>query len=166
MPSLQPSPIHTLMWNADRSSTRRKVGKGSTLRGEDGTPHDVVLEDLSLTGFRISGRNRLTPGDEILVGLAGVGIREATVIWSDEDNAGCQFFTPISSGDMDKTITANTVVEGSFVWTRNPGQEEVVEKPHPTGLSYRRRLAIIGVGAFGTWGVVIAAARFALALVG
>jgi hypothetical protein len=165
MPNALPSPIHTLMWNADRSSTRRKVGKGSTLRGEDGAPRDVVLEDLSLSGFRISGHDRLSPGDEIAVGLAGVGVREATVIWSDDRGAGCEFLKPITPVDVDNTLSANTVVRGDFTWSRNIGQTNSAEQSAPRRLSYRRRLAIIGVGAVGTWAILIEAARLAMSLV-
>lgn len=161
MPNALPNPIHTLMWNADRAAARRKVSKGSTLRGEDGAPRDIVLEDLSLTGFRVSGHDGLAAGDPILVGLAGVGVREATVVWSNDHAAGCEFLAPISSVEMDRTVSANTVVQGSFAWSRDAGRTQMPEQTPPQRFSLRGRLAIMAVGAVGTWVVVIGLARLA-----
>lgn len=140
--------------NIARADARHAVEKNSTVRDRAGTPYDVVLENLSRTGFRIRSRYRLVPDDEIVVGLAGVGTREATVVWSKDQYAGCQFRHPISQEDVNGLLrAADVVVVGPF--TRN-----LAVPP----FSKRRRAAIITVAAIAAWLIFIATGYGTLAL--
>lgn len=150
-------PIHALLWNTKRSSVRHKVERWSTLRDEDGAPQDVTIDDLSLTGFRMSGVKDLAKGDPIRVGLAGVGAREATVIWVDDGIAGCNFSAPITPHQFEKTVFANTVVEADFGPYAPPAHEIAESRGPGHAISVRRMLAIIVAAAFMAWGCVIAA---------
>lgn len=149
-------PIHALLWNTNRSSIRHKVERWSTLRDENGTPQDVTIDDLSLTGFRMSEVKDLTKGDLIKVGLAGVGAREAIVIWVGDGIAGCNFSSPITPLQFEKTVSANTVVEADF-GPYSPSAHEIAESRGPShAISVRRMLAIIVAAAVMAWGCVIA----------
>lgn len=149
-------PIHALMWNTKRSSIRHKVERWSTLRTSDGAPQDVTIDDLSLTGFRMSGGDKMAQGDLIMVGLAGIGAREATVVWVGDGIAGCDFSVPITPLQFEKTITANTVVQADF-GPYSPSAHEI-GKSEGSGrtMSDRRALTIIIVAALVAWGGFIA----------
>lgn len=159
-------PIHALMWNTKRSSIRHKVERWSTLRIGNGTPQDVTIDDLSLTGFRMSGVDEMTRGDLIMVGLAGVGAREANVVWVGEGIAGCSFSSPITPHQFEKTISANTVVEADF-GDYSPNSHGIGEGAGPARtMSVRRALAIIIAAAVAAWGAFIAIGYVIALLVG
>ena len=101
------------MWDTRRSSDRHVVERISTLR-TGGAPSDVTIDDLSLTGFRMSGVHGLHEGDLIKIGLAGVGVREAAIVWLGDGVAGCSFSNPIAQFELERTISASTVVKGQF----------------------------------------------------
>lgn len=105
--------IRALMWDSRRSSERHNVERLSTVRS-GGVPSDVTIDNLSLTGFHLSGVSALIEGDVINIGLAGVGIREAQVIWTGDGAAGCSFSVPITTTEFEQTISANTVVSAVF----------------------------------------------------
>lgn len=147
-------PIHALMWSTKRSSIRHKVERWSTLRTGDGAPQDVAIDDLSLTGFRMSGVNELANGDRIMVGLAGVGAREATVVWVGDGIAGCSFSVPITPLQFEKTLSANTVVEADF-GPYASGSGEIGESVGRAKSAGRMLVTILGA-AVAAWGGFIA----------
>jgi hypothetical protein len=149
-------PIHALMWSTKRSSIRHKVERWSTLRIGNDAPQDVTIDDLSLTGFRMSGVDEMTKGDLIMVGLAGVGAREANVVWVGDGIAGCSFSSSITPHQFEKTISANTVVEADF-GPYAPSSHELGESESSgRAMSGRRMLAIIIAAAVAAWGAFIA----------
>lgn len=117
--------IRALMWETRRSSERLPVERVSTLRSGN-APSDVMIDNMSLTGFRMSGVHGLHEGDLIRVGLAGVGVRDATVIWLGEAIAGCSFAIPITPAEFECTISANTVIEAKF--SADPAVPEQVKE--------------------------------------
>ncbi len=62
----------------------------------------------------MSGVHGLNEGDLIKIGLAGVGVRDAIIIWLGDGVAGCRFSDPIAQLEFERTISANTVVEAQF----------------------------------------------------
>lgn len=154
------TPIHTLMWNTKRSSMRRKVERWSTLRASDRMPHDVVIDDLSVTGFRMSGAENLAANDPIRVGLAGIGAREAVVVWTQGEVAGCRFIDAITPAQMDLTIGANTVVDGPF----NPPMAQDIVSLTRDDAPPGHKAAFIILSAITAWAgfIVIGYVIFAL----
>ncbi|QGP77687.1 PilZ domain-containing protein [Sphingobium sp. CAP-1] len=97
-----------------RAARRQQLQRVSTLRADDGAPVDVLLEDVSMSGCRISGAVDLTPGEAIWIGLAGVGTRAARIIWAESGRAGCHFIDPLSAAEFDQTHQASSVVATLF----------------------------------------------------
>jgi len=156
MGKAQFKPIHALMWNGGRQHERTTLQRRTTLRDEEGWARDVILEDLSLSGFKMESDERLIPGQLILIGLEGVGARSAKVMWSRDDQAGCRFTRPITQSEMDTTLTASVVIETNFAFSRAPVGQKAPDAPEQEGLSARRRLAIILVAGTVFWGIAIA----------
>ncbi|MBH1993036.1 MAG: hypothetical protein I8H86_09115 [Sphingomonadaceae bacterium] len=85
------------------------------MRDGHGAPVDIVIDDVSETGCRIRAGDLPGPGENIRIGIAGIGIRAAEVIWSERGVAGCAFDAPLTRAELEQTLTADTLVMGSFV---------------------------------------------------
>jgi len=63
------------------------------------TSHDganVIIRDLSTTGFRIETSIEFQIGETFGIELPEAGLTEACIIWRDGRNFGCQLLAPIS----------------------------------------------------------------------
>lgn len=153
----------TTFYRVGRDSDRFALQRPSTARLEDGAPRDVAMEDVSQTGCRISGAPDLAAGDMIRIGLAGIGAQAAEVIWADDGMTGCRFDQPLSLADLEKTRSAQTLVEGMFpTFTPAPlpsvasPAEELqieVEQPRAPRLRFRARMVVLFAAALGAWGI-------------
>jgi len=158
------------LYRDDRGSERFSVAFDATLRDPSHLPVDVVVEDLSVGGFRMQTRAELAEGVEIGLGLAGIGMHRARVVWRDAGTYGCEFVTPLTSADVGVALgapsSAPVVLPRLGPWgpvqvDTDPDERVVRKLPRPV------RLLVIIVGAIACWimvlgiGVVI---RRALAL--
>lgn len=98
-----------------RNAERTKIDRASTLR-QDHTlqPLDVNIKDLSCGGCKISGEVSIVVGDEVGIGLPGIGSCIANVIWVTNGTAGVAFLQPLTDDDVDSVRHAQTLVEGHF----------------------------------------------------
>lgn len=138
----------TTLHRIDRRDDRHAVDRASTLRAEDGQPVDVILDDISFSGFRISQAPHLDVGEGVAVGLAGVGTRSADVIWCSGGLAGCQFHQPLSREELEITQHIRATV------TTFPGvSEDAAPSAEPSfrRLRFRTRLAVIAATVVGSW---------------
>lgn len=106
--------IAAKLYRSDRASDRVSLGRESTMRDEHGAPVDIVIEDVSESGCRIRLGEPPASGEVIRIGIAGIGVKMATVIWHDAAVAGCAFAKPLTPFELEKTLTADTLVMGSF----------------------------------------------------
>lgn len=83
-----------------RGAIRFNVDSATTLRGMDGVPFDVVVENFSRTGFLFSGDVDLPVGTLVSVGLSGAGVREAKIVRRDEQHYGCEFLMPLPKREL------------------------------------------------------------------
>lgn len=83
-----------------RGAIRFDVDSPSTLRAPDGKPIDVIVEDFSRTGFRISTEVDLPVGTLISLGLAGAGARVAQILRVRGNRYGCAFMKPLTDAEV------------------------------------------------------------------
>ena len=83
-----------------RGAIRFAVDSTTTLRGMDGAPFDVVVENFSRTGFLFTGEVDLPVGTLVSVGLSGAGVREAKVVRRDGQQHGCEFLMPLPKREL------------------------------------------------------------------
>ena len=83
-----------------RGAIRFNVDSATTLRGMDGVPFDVVVENFSRTGFLFSGDVDLPVGTLVSVGLSGAGVREAKIVRRDDQHYGCEFLMPLPKREL------------------------------------------------------------------
>ena len=141
--------VHATLYSGDRGAERLAFDRSSTLRTEGDTPVDVLIENVSLTGFRLRAPAMLATHQDIRVGMPGIGIRSAHVIWTDQGTVGCMFDRPLGQPELDTVMAFDSAV--------------VAELPE---LSARRRLAIIIASAIGAWLLCIALVGLVRLIVG
>lgn len=147
----------TTLHRTDRRDDRHELGRVSTLRGGDGLPLDVLLDDISATGLRLSQAPELLEGEGVVIGIAGVGTRSANVIWSADGTAGCEFHAPLSREELEITQRIRaTVAEFPGTIAVPASQEE--EAPSFSRLRFRTRVAVIAASMAGGWLIVGAVA--------
>lgn len=76
---------------AGRMTDRQNVLIGVKLRRPGETWFTSRITDLSISGFRLQSFVKLAPGMDIWIMLPGFEGRKATVLWSRNHEAGCQF---------------------------------------------------------------------------
>ena len=149
--------IHGTLYRCARMSERLALGRSSTLRTSGGAPIDVIVEDLSVTGCRIRTSLQMQNGEELVIGLPGVGTRAGRVVWSDGTEIGCEFEAPLTAAEVHETRTTETVIQGQFATFRR----SVVTAPSQSEenrFSVRYRLASIVSAAIIAWLLIAAAA--------
>ncbi|WP_176592680.1 PilZ domain-containing protein [Sphingobium sp. EM0848] len=166
------SPYVIPMQRLQRKFDRHPLNRASTLRSDDGKPVDVLLENMSLTGFKISTSADLAIGEAVIIGLAGVGVRSARVVWSENGQAGCAFDQPLTALELEETEKAQTVITGAF--RSEAGDDGAVPDmlfagmatPVSPRLRSRYRLALIMFATVASWGVFIAVMIFGKRILG
>jgi PilZ domain len=133
---------------SDRAE-RTRVERGSTLREEGGAPREVLVHDLSRTGFRFSSSSHIAIGATVRLGLAGAGSANARVVRRDGDDHGCEFHWPLTAAQLDSAFTYAEVSDIT------PGDEMHVDDPGPRWPRIVR-LAIFVIGGAAAWAAVFA----------
>lgn len=80
-----------------RAAQRASVSATARLREAGRTPFEVILSDLSATGFRMETFARLQVGAKIWVNLPDLAPLEAFVRRCDGQIYGCEFVRPLHS---------------------------------------------------------------------
>ncbi len=170
------SPYIIPMQRLPRRSDRHAVNRASTLRSDNGKPVDVLLENMSLTGFKISAPGEFVVGEEVVIGLAGVGVRSARVVWAENGQAGCAFDQPLTALELEETEKAQTVIQGAFRPGSNLGSAKdggVADTPFtglatpiPLRLRSRYRIALIMLASLASWGIFMAMLIFGKHILG
>jgi hypothetical protein len=120
---------------------RKPVDRVSTLRDQQSRPHDVHVENLSATGCFLWSDVPLALDSRILLGLAGGGVVEGTIIRRDGDNYGCQFLIPLTNAQLHTAFGRDALIEGVF-GTQAPPVNSTERWPRPA-----RGTALIGLAA-------------------
>lgn len=83
-----------------RGAIRFHVTSESTLRGADGRPFEVLVDNFSRTGFLFVSDEEFPSGTLVAIGLSGAGSREAQVVWREGRRHGCEFLVPLPQSKM------------------------------------------------------------------
>ena len=128
-----------------RGATRHTVLVDATLRAaHDGQPLDVLIYDLSMTGFRMETSEALDPEATIWIGIAGTRVNAAVVSRRGPTGYGCEFVAPITFYQLTEALNpAPTVV--SLDRAGSSDRPESAPAPIPWN---RVAFAAIAAGAF------------------
>lgn len=92
------------LYRDHRGAARHEVALEATLRDNDRRPHDVVVEELSKTGFLVPAVAQLSPGEQVTIGISGIGMCHARVVREAEGGFGCEFLHPLSEDELAEAI--------------------------------------------------------------
>src|SRR5262249_15740005 len=123
-----------------RHGERHPVAIEATLRDADAAPFDAAIEDLSVSGFRVSVPAHLSIGDEIGIGVSGIGVRRARVVRSDGTVHGCEFLVPLSNAEL--TTALDAPAAELIPWPGNVSVTRVEAKPVRPAFA---QLAVVGL---------------------
>ena len=150
--------IAAALYRNVRTAERHPVALDGTLRDPDLKPIDILVDDLSMTGFRIPVEPGLEPRDLVSLGLAGVGTRSARIVRRDGERLGCAFLSPLDEEQLAAALdaTAPQVIEletaQAYPMPVMPAQNAPIQQ-----LSIPLRLlAILGLIA-ASWATLIGA---------
>lgn len=93
-----------------RGAIRFHVASESTLRGADGRPIEVLVDNFSRTGFLFVSDAEFPSGTLVAIGLSGAGSREAQVIWREGRRHGCEFLVPLPQSKMARAFQGHQEV--------------------------------------------------------
>ncbi|MEO7467928.1 MAG: PilZ domain-containing protein [Sphingobium limneticum] len=94
-----------------RGAPRYPVLVDATLRAsDDGLPLDVLIYDLSMTGFRMETSEALDAEAMIWIGIAGTRVNAAVVARRGPNGYGCEFVTPITFYQLSEALSPAPVV--------------------------------------------------------
>ncbi|WEJ99707.1 MAG: PilZ domain-containing protein [Candidatus Sphingomonas phytovorans] len=94
-----------------RGAPRYPVLVDATLRAsDDGLPLDVLIYDLSMTGFRMETSDALDAEAMIWIGIAGTRVNAAVVARRGPNGYGCEFVTPITFYQLSEALNPAPVV--------------------------------------------------------
>ncbi|GGB31994.1 hypothetical protein GCM10011380_21770 [Sphingomonas metalli] len=85
-----------------RRAPRAPVALEASLNGSRFDRALCTVVDLSTTGARLSTYSMLRRGSEISLVLPDLGAVPATVVWSTDFEAGCEFRRPLRQDLVDK----------------------------------------------------------------
>jgi len=104
-----------------RAAARYPIEVGATLRASDGQPLDVLVYDLSMTGFRIETTEALDLDAPIWIGIAGTRVNAAIVSRRGPNGYGCEFVIPITYYQLTEALNPGQVVH-EMTWSDEAGQ--------------------------------------------
>ena len=149
------------LYHDDRLAERYPVTLDGTLRNPQAEPQDVVIDELSVTGFRTASAHGLAVGDIITLGVFGVGLRNARVQRESNENYGCQFLQPLSVAELNVALGGLTapapVVLHKQIPNGLPGATAIGLQLSPAtewSLSPRMRLATIAAVGIIPWTIL------------
>lgn len=143
-----------------RSAERHEVALDGTLRNPDWKPFDVVVDELSSTGFRVPATTHLDVGAAVSLGLPGVGMCPAQVVRRTAEQYGCVFSTPLSPDQFAAALratAAQTIVLSPLAGA--PLLQATIDAAEDRSIGMPlRALAVVGL-AGASWAGLIAASN-------
>jgi hypothetical protein len=98
----------------ERIADRQSVHLGATLRRDDQRPVDILVDDLSATGFRMACAEPMAIDATVSVGIAGLGRHTARIVRRDGEHYGCRFVVPLAIDAVDVAAPTQTIVHAEF----------------------------------------------------
>jgi hypothetical protein len=127
-----------------RRAPRYPVEADATLRAPDGRPLDVLIYELSMTGFRMETPERLDPDATFSIGIAGIRVDATVASRRGPTGYGCEFVAPITFYQLTEALEAVPSVVELGARERRPPRKTMIAGIRPRRLLF----AAIATGAF------------------
>ena len=141
-----------------RGAVRYPIEVGATLRRAEGEPIDVLIYDLSLTGFRMETPEALDLDEPVWIGIAGTRVNAALVARRGPTGYGCEFATPITLGQLKSALSPARIVqeldwrEEEIDWSEDDSEADSTASRYWLALWLLIIVAgALGLGALSQW---------------
>ena len=111
-----------------RAAVRYPVEVGATVRASDGQPLDVLVYDLSMTGFRMETTESLDLDAPIWIGIAGTRVNAAVVARRGPNGYGCEFVMPITLYQLTEALDPEPTVH-EMTWSDDARPDDCRDAP-------------------------------------
>ena len=132
-----------------RVAPRRPIGLPGTVRIAD-APYDVLVRDLSISGFSASMPVTACLGEKVTLGLPSLGVVEAMVVRLDGLSHGFSFTRNLTSDDVQRVQSIETVHAAAF----GTAVETAIPEPEIEKWPGLARIGVLLAGALGSWAVL------------
>jgi hypothetical protein len=143
-----------------RDTQRHDVALNGTLRNPERKPADVVVVDLSKTGFRVNVTSGIAIGDVVTLAIYGIGLRSAWVIRETEQQYGCQFLVALEDMELATALRHEHVPEplvfptSALLPALHDGSAETADRPRNT-VPVNLRVALVAASSVIAWAILI-----------
>ncbi len=136
-----------------RGADRRSLDAPATMRDATETPITVAVRDLSSTGVRFDCDRVLEIGQQIRIGISGLGVQAATIVHRN-GGYGCTFDRAVAPERLRAANVMDTVIPFDADAAR-PFMPAVV--PAPAVEPYPRwvRVALLAGGSILGWWLIL-----------
>jgi len=91
-----------------REEVRVPIQREGTVRvADDGDSLPILISNLHREGCRIDGSVELSVNQTVMVGIPGIGLREARVKWKNDGAYGACFLRPLPAGSVGSALADN-----------------------------------------------------------
>ena len=151
------------LYRETRAAQRYPSELDSTVRqGSD--PLDATVLDLSTHGFAIEAAEELKVGENISIGLSGIGVRTARIVWQEAGRFGCEFKQPLQHFEVAGAFSASTVVAAPFAAQATaPAVVKFSVEPHVERWPLRSRVALMVSTSAALWAAILVGAHALIA---
>jgi hypothetical protein len=146
--------ITAILIDDDRNAERFPVELDATVRNASAHPFDVLIEDLSATGFRMVGGPPMEIGTPVSIGFAGIGVQPARLTRLHDNSYGCEFITALSPAELSAALTAAPVTPIAFPTPPPQAWLSDVPEPHVEPYSSQTKLALAVTVPIVLWGLI------------
>ena len=152
------------LYSYNRATKRFSLGRIATLRNTARRPVDVLIQELSATGFGMSTTVDFAIGSIVSLKIAGVTERKIRVVRRMGMIYGCEFLVPLSDADVSSASLASAVVSEKFgSEATEDGSIGVISEPNDYyKLPYLARAFIVIGTIIFLWGLIITILRMVL----
>jgi hypothetical protein len=98
----------------DRSAERYRLQIQATGSQADAGAAEILVQDLSATGFLIESDYPFATGDALTVDMPGIGKVDASLVWTSGRFFGGEFARPLSRDALKSLLSHSKVVGPSF----------------------------------------------------
>ena len=88
-----------------RKAERRIVNLAAALREAGATTMPVQVLDISAGGYKIQTDAKLEEGSEVWLKVPGFEARRSRVVWTKENEAGCEFESELHPAELEALVT-------------------------------------------------------------
>lgn len=140
--------------NDVRTAERFSVELDATVRNSAARPYDVVIEDLSATGFRMVGGPFMEIGSPVSIGFSGIGVQPARLTRLHDDSYGCEFIRPLSAAELSAALTAAPTAPIAFPTLPTQAWLADAPEPHVEPYSPQTKLALAIIVPATLWAII------------